>query len=315
MNRTNIDRGGAARAVFGSTKLWTSDDIIVDLSPTLQDVTASLYGPVDKVKTDLVVRIPLRLWGAWENLSVLFPSALVSPVRGTSVFPSSDVALTLYATNGDTLTFHNAAITKMANLYLGADQNMWASDVEFTALLAKDATPGALSSYFTFATGSYTAEAFSKSKFTRVRHSAQWDTATNGLDTFDALNGFRVDWNVGLQPVPADGLGTIDMVVDTFEASCTCQPIGESFADVLTQLQANRTANGTLTAALGCADLIITGGSGLSSVTLKNAYIASTKAAFSPMSPRIGETVWKTLTGLSGGVQQPMAALTTSNDT
>jgi len=32
MNRTTIVRGGPARAVFGTTKLWTSDDIIIDLA-------------------------------------------------------------------------------------------------------------------------------------------------------------------------------------------------------------------------------------------------------------------------------------------
>jgi hypothetical protein len=315
MNRTTIVRGGPARAVFGTTKLWTSDDIIIDLAPTLQDVTASLYGPVDKVKTDLVVRIPLRLWGAWKDLAVLFPSVLVAPVRGVSVFPADDVALVLYATNGDVLTFHNAAITKLANLYLGADENMFAAEVEFTALLAKDAVPGAASSYFTYATGgSYTAEAFAKTHFLRVRHTAAWDTATAGLDAFDSLNGFRINWNIGLQPVVADGLGTIDMIVDTFEAECVCQPVGETLADVLTQLQANLTANGTLTAALGCANLIITGGSGLSSVTLKKAYIASTKANFSAMTPRVGETTFKTILGITTGVPDALAVLATSND-
>lgn len=313
MNRTTIVRGGAARAVFGSTKLWTVDDIKVDLAPTLQDVSASLYGVVDKVKTDLVVRIPLRLWGAWENLSVLFPSVLVSPVRGASVFGSTDVALTLYATNGDVLTFHNAAVTKMANLYLGADQNMFAADVEFTALLAKDAVPGAALSYFTLTNSTYTAEAFAKTNFTRVRHSAAWNQVTAGLDAFDALGGFRVDWNVGLQPIVADGLGTIDMIVDSFEATMTCQPIGETLADVLAQLQANLTANGVLTTGVGCADLVITGGTTKSVVTLKNAFLEKTSAMFSPMSPRVGETTWKTIQGITAGVPDAMATLSTSN--
>jgi hypothetical protein len=315
MNRTTIVRGGPARAVFGTTKMWTSDDIIIDLAPTLQDVTASLYGPVDKVKTDLVVRIPLRLWGAWKDLAVLFPSVLVAPVRGASVFGSTDVALTLYATNGDQLVFHNAAITKLANLYLGADENMFAAEVEFTALLAKDAVPGADASYFSLSNATYTAEAFAKTHFTRVRHTAAWNTAANNLDAFESLTGFRVNWNIGLQPVVADGLGTIDMIVDTFEAECICQPVGETMADVLTQLQANRTANGVLTAALGCADLVISGGSGLSSVTLKKAYIASTKANFSAMTPRVGETTFKTILGITTGVPDALAVLATSNDT
>lgn len=313
MNRTTIVRGGAGRAVFGTTKLWTTDDIKVDLAPTLQDVSTSLYGVIDKVKTDLVVRIPLRLWGAWENLAVLFPSVLTSAVRGASVFGATDTALVLYGTNGDVLTFHNAAVTKMANLFLGADQNMFAADVEFTALLAKDAVPGAPFSYFTLTSTTYAPAAFVKTNFTRARHSATWEQGIGGLDTFEALSGFRVDWNMGLQPVVADGLGTIDMVLDTFEATMTCQPIGVTMADVLTQLQANLTNNGVLTSGTGIGNLIVTNGTAKSVVTLNNAFIEKTAANFSAMSPRVGETTWKTITGINAGAPVATATLSTNN--
>ena len=111
--RASLGRG-PAQVVFNSHTFFTRDDIIARHAPDWREVLTSMYDVVDKTVADRIYRVPLKLWGAWENLSDLFPAAVINPVAGTSLFGASDATLTLWARNGDKLVYTNAALTKMA---------------------------------------------------------------------------------------------------------------------------------------------------------------------------------------------------------
>src|SRR4051812_24029524 len=112
--RSALVRGGGI-ATWNSITMFTRSDIVARMAPTFAAVSTSMYGEIDKVKTDLLIKCPLTLWGAWENLSVLFPAALMNPTVGASLYGTgSDLPLVVTARNGDQFTLVNAQITKLA---------------------------------------------------------------------------------------------------------------------------------------------------------------------------------------------------------
>jgi hypothetical protein len=82
----------------------------------------------------------------------------------------SDLPLVVTARNGDQVTVVNAQITKLANLYLGVDSDLFAADVEFTGVLAAGANPEDSASYLTTGVSqTFTETAFAKTNFKRLR--------------------------------------------------------------------------------------------------------------------------------------------------
>jgi hypothetical protein len=85
ISRTDLIRGPAI-VTWNSVTMYSRNDIVVKLAPVFRPVLASMYDEIDKVKTDLMVKCNVTLWGAWESLSTIFPSALMNPVIGASLF-------------------------------------------------------------------------------------------------------------------------------------------------------------------------------------------------------------------------------------
>src|SRR5579863_1951956 len=129
ITRSSLVRG-RGYATYNGANFFCREKIDIKHAPTWEKVSASMFGPVDKYKKDLVGKISLKLWGAWENLSTLFPSYIMNPVPGTSVFGTTDVPLHVQGDNGDYITYTNAAVTKVSDLYLGVDSELFAADVE-----------------------------------------------------------------------------------------------------------------------------------------------------------------------------------------
>src|SRR5271165_1896185 len=166
VSRSTLTRG-PAYLTYSSANFFSEHDLAIRREPAWERVTASMFGPVDAVKQNTVFKIAARMWGAWENLAILFPSYLLSPAAGASEFGTADTPLVIQARNNDKLTFANAQITKVANLRLGVEASLFAADVEWTALLANNTAPEAAGAYTTISTNTYSdaTAAFSKGNF------------------------------------------------------------------------------------------------------------------------------------------------------
>jgi hypothetical protein len=305
LNRTILSRGPALVSYNGAT-LWTRDDIDLRHAPVWSPVKTAMYGEVDQFKRDLIIKIPLRLWGAWENLGTLFPSSVTNPVIGASIYGGSDVPLTVLARNGDQITYANAQITRLADLYLGADSELFAADVEFTALLANGVNPETANAYYTVQTGqAYSDNAFTKANFKKVRWTGAWG-GKSGFTTIVPQKGFSVAWKLELRPVTADGYGTIDLTLAGLAGGCRCIPLAPTLAQIEAQTDAQGAAFGTLLSA-GAADLTLAGGA--SSVVLKNAGMTQHGYVFGVEPLRVGEVAWSTTRGFSAGVPAAVAVL------
>jgi len=269
-------------------------------------VLTSMYGEVDETKTDLVIRVPLRLWGAWENLTDLFPSAVLTPVAGASLFGANDVTLTVWARNGDKIVYTNAAVTKVANLYLGVDSDLFAADVEFTCICGGTNNPEDANAYYTISNASLTESAFAKTTFKRVRWTAAWG-ALAGFTSFVGQNGFQIGWEMEAKQIAVDGYGTRDVALGNFKGQCKCIPVGPTLAQLEAQAAAQGVALGALLSGIS-ADLTITGNGG-GSVTLKTAAIKEHGYAFGLEPLRIGEVTFETTRGFAAGVAAAVATV------
>jgi hypothetical protein len=305
VSRASLGRSPAIVQYNGGT-FFTREDFAVRHAPIWKPALASMYGEVDRLKRDLMIRIPLRLWGAWASLPILFPPAILNPVIGSSLFGSTDVPLTLLGRNGDQITYANAQVTKLAELFLGADSELFAADLEFTALLANGANPEAAGAYYTVQTGQpYADGAFSKADYKRVR----WTGAWGGRAGFTAIvpqQGFHVTWALELKPLTVDGHGTVDMTLAGFVGGCRCIPLGATLAQIESQAAAQGSPFGTLLSA-NAADLTLAGGG--SSVVLKNAGLAEHGYAFGVVPLRTGEVAWNTTRGFAAGAPAAVATV------
>jgi hypothetical protein len=291
---------------LGGVTLFTRDDIVPRHAPVWNPVACSLHGQVDKFKSDLVIKHSFTLFGHWSNLSVLFPSALMNPSVGTSLFGTTDAAMVILARNGDQITYHNSRITKLMDLFLGVDSELFAAAIEVTSLLANNKNPEDSAAYFTRDTATYTETSFALTTFKKSRFSAAWGAKT-GFTSFVGEKGFNVGWQLDIKPQVVDGLGTVDMYVGPggLVGGLKCVPIGPTMAQVDTQ-QAVGTAHGALLSA-GAADLTLTG-TGVS-VVLKNAGMTESGTAFGVDPLRVGEVAWETTRGFASGVAAAVATV------
>jgi hypothetical protein len=303
LDRANL-RGSAAKITWNGVDLHTGNDFSVAFAPTWGDVVSAMYGVVDRVETDRVATMSFRLFGNWESLSVLFPSAVLTPTIGRRIFGTTDLPLVVHAKNNDRFTFHNAQITKLANLYLGLDNEIFSADVEFTALIKNNANPEDANAYFTIDTAAYS-DSFSKANYKRQRYGASWSGVT-GFTAFQAKEGFTIDWTMALQAERSANLGTVDFILTNFAGTARGIPVEPTNAQIATAAAMQGSALGRLLSA-SSADLAITG-SGVA-VTLKNAGISRHGFAFGSKPLRNGEITWETTQGFSAGVQQARAVI------
>jgi len=288
LDRTLLKRGPAV-VTYGGATLYTNADILARFGPVWNPVNTSMYGQVDKFIKDRVYKVPLRLWGAWENLSVLFPSYALTPQAGASIFGATATPLVILARNGDQITYQNAQIAKLANLYLGVDSDLFAADVEFTCIIGNSSgstmyNPEDANAYYATATGqAYADSAFAKTNYKRVRFTGAWG-ALAGFSAIIPQKGFQIGWELDVKPLTCDGLGTVDFTIgeNVLQGTCKCIPIQPTMSQLEAQVAAQGVPLGTLLSNTS-ADLTLTGNDG-PVLVLKGAAFQSmvTPSASSP---------------------------------
>ena len=280
----------------------------------LREISAEEFGRFDSVETKRRITVTGKLWSGWENLSLVLPSAALTPTIGGKLFGTSAKALVINGQDGSRLTVVNAQITKLANLQLSVEKELWSADIEFTGLLLPGNTPDQAGSFYTYSlSNSYTAPAFTKTNFRAPILSAAWAaTLVNSGTTFGAFNfknGAAIDWKWDLdyEPCLIDGMGEVDAIVQGFEASCKGTPVGPIEADVASALLPAQALGSLLSASGG--DLTLTFGS--NSVVLKAAFLAENDGfAWARKNNRVGELTWRTTVPFTTGAPTARAVAT-----
>ncbi len=311
---------------------WTAPDFTAKHAPAWEAVNTSMHGRVDRFKKDLLIKIPIKLWGAYENIGILFPvtastgqPALFAsaPPIGSSLFTpatyAGDLPLEIWSRNNDTISYTNAQITKLANLRLGVDADLFEAEVEFTCLVGAGLDPGVSAAYYALGTTAWSdaTAGFSSANYLKTRFSGAWGALT-GFSPIYPEKGFEVGWDLELEPVMMDGYGTVDFVIKNFHATCKCVPVGPTMAQINAQSQADVSGGGVPIGALLStvkADLTLTGfynaaySSAPPVIVLKNCSMLEHSFNFGLSVLRNGEITWETQRAFAGGAPSTTATV------
>jgi hypothetical protein len=310
VNRTTIGRS-PGRLTLGGVSLYPERDIDARFAPDWDKIVAWAYGRVDEAKKDLKIPIRTRLWGAYENLPVLFPAAVLNPVPGTSL--CSDAALVMHAKNGDQITFHNAFINKLIDLEIAIDKSIWAADLELMCLIKSGANPEDAAAYFTRASGvAFSDTTFAKTNFMRRRCALGWALKT-GFTSFEMREGVKIGWKLDTQYDVSGNYGTDNAYIGEDGLIGELRGIPAitdlSTSDAESNLQNTGHELGTLLSS-EAADLTATlSGSGSHAIVLKNAGLISFEESMSIKKLRAGEHIWQTTRGFTLGVPAVVATV------
>lgn len=281
---------------------------MINVAHSLTEQRSSMYGRVTKTRGGRIIEINLPLFGLWRDLATLFPSALLNPTIGSRLFGTSDLPMVILAKNGDKLTIANVRMVGLANLELAANKPCFAAAAKFIGLIANNAAPTDANAYYTFQTGQTYAEGdFALTAFKSKTWTGVW-AARTGFTSIQTEAGWKVDWEIGTTPDPVDGIGAVDMFLDTFWGKATAIPVGPTWA----QIEANQHFQGDAGSAVGAGidgdtdDLVL--GDGTSSLTLKACALTETGLVFAPSKKRIGPTMWEPTRGFSAGTPAAIAA-------
>jgi hypothetical protein len=306
---SNPTRGGAICTINGTT-LWLRDVFNVNNSPVWQPEGTEVDGSIDKAKHDLVIKNVAICYGRFSDIAALFPAYALNPVVGTNIF-ATDNPFVVRALNGDRITFGNSQITKLFDLFLGVDEEFFASAIEITSIIRGGYLPTDAGAYFVRDTTAASGSAFVSTGRLKARWQASWSGKT-GFSTFIGKKGFHLGWMLDVKPDTTDGYGTTGMYIgkEGMIAALKCIPIGPTLPQVDTA-QAIAADLGALLSA-SAADITLTSGS--NSIGLKQAGIVSASTAFGIVPLRQGEVTWETTRGFSAGAPVAVATMSAAAD-
>ncbi len=272
------------------------------------DVESALYGKIDKIYRDLVVKAKgTPRYYDTAALATMFPYLSAAP--GT-VFPgTSDVGCAFNSNNGDTVSLTSAIVGKMPDFMLGVGHPVL-GEMEFWGVIGNGADTSSAAAYLSKASGgSYSNPAVpGTASIGNQEFTASWGSVA-GFTSFQAQERWAVSHELDLQPVVIQGRTRAFRLV-SYRAMAKCKPLGPTMAqiDAALGVQGTDAAGGNRGSANG-ASLVITGSSNMT-VTIGNAFMVSEGFVFGSKPLRYGEVGWVSSLSVGSGGVPSTAALT-----
>ena len=262
-SRTSIIRGPGTVS-YGGEKLFDAGGINAEIETATRDTPSSICGNIATVKTDQTGKISFTPCGEISEalLALLFPYG--NAQIGASACGDADRPLVIHATNGTKVTFVNAVVAKMPEIYLSPIKTAFGA-VDFNAAIGFGKTPADVGGFYAVESAPYDAGVPDPSGIKGVEYKATY----GDLEINDTTEGWTITPEVTLEPVIVDALGTIDWTIASIGCTATCTPLGLTEEQILAALPAMQ-ARGSIIG--GAHDLSIRGEGGLH-VTLRNASL------------------------------------------
>jgi len=280
MQRKNILTGPGA-VTFNSVVMHDADGISVDIDSATQDIQSSVSGKIDTIKTDQQGKVAFTPCGvvSAEILAALYPHQ--APLIGSRIFGAADVPLIINGTDGKQVTFMNAALTQVPDLQLSTVKTAF-GQAEFTALIADNKKPTDADAFYKAAAAAYASGFPDPVGITGTPYNA----AFGSMLLPDTLDGWTVNVDLSLQPVPTDNTGTVDMILTDVVVRASCTPLGKSAEEILAALPVPKLRGASTRTS---SDLVITGEGGGLAVTLFNAALVTGPLKWGSTDLRIGQ--------------------------
>jgi len=299
--------GGPAYATFNSQNIQFAEDSTVETALVTDVVSASLYGDVDEIYKDLIVKAVGRLlFYDTAALATIFP--YLAGVIGTVYPGSADKPCGWNSNNGDVITLTSALIGKMPDLELGVDGPVLGR-MEIWGVIGNGDNPSTASSYYTIQTGqSYSNPAVpGTAVLGRQEFTAAWGSIT-GFASFQAQDKWTISHELKLEPVTIQSRTRAFRLV-SYRAMAKCKPLGPTMSQIDAALDAQGSGASGLRLSTNSANLIIAGSSSMT-VTLGNAALKTAGYVFGGKPLRVGELGWVSTLNIASGGAPSQAALT-----
>ena len=221
-DRTTILRG-PCKVTYDSQTFYSKAGVVLTTTNSTFDKETDAYGIVSKSKTDLTIVIEFEPVGEIEALAVLFPHG--NTAMGASIYGNTDKNLVIVSAE-KTYTILNAQITQMPTISCSATKTAFGS-VQFTGLLKKDGDPQNIEDYYTTAGGASIGSGFSP----QLIYTAPYTATLGAMTPFFSQDGFEISFDLSLNPVVVDGIGTVDMSMGNLGCNISCIPTGPTQLD------------------------------------------------------------------------------------
>lgn len=294
VSRATLQRGPGSLLYGASLKMFSQEDITAAVRTELWRPKVSTHGEGAPRISDAIGEITFTPTGriTADLIAGLYPTGFRNPTVGARVFPGTDTALLIHGIDQSKLQFANAALTKMPDLTLSPKATAF-GQATYTALIADNTARETAGAFYTSPTAAAWAETFSDGDIVAVPYAAAW----NSIDIITE-DGWRVAFEVQVQPVYVDGIGTVDYEVTGVTARATCKPVNMTAAALMAALRPEGLALGS--SLRQTEDLVITGGTGGLVVTLHDAAVVEAPAVWAPSAPRAGEIAFEASRQLTG---------------
>lgn len=294
-SRTTIVRG-PCKIGFDSATFYSKGGVTLTMTNATFDKETDAYGVVSKSKTDFQIVVEFEPVGEIEDLAKLFPYG--STAMGASIYGNADKALTITAADA-TYTINNAAVTQMPSIRCSANNTAFGT-VQFTGLLEDGADPDAIddSNYYAVSAGAAIGTAFDPAKII----TAPYKATLGAIGPFFSEAGFEISFDLSLQPIATDGLGTVDMSLQNLGATITCIPTGldaQSFDTFFGSLN----AGADLTSSALDISTATVGGLNFDCAAVQ---VIDLQKRFSPTDNRLGQLTLAAKRTFSAGAPQPL---------
>ena len=172
INRTTILRGPGTVTFAGET-IYDAEGITAEVETPTQDIPSSISGPIGTIKTDQTGRVTLTPCGQLSAglLEILYPYG--NPIIGSPICGNADRPLVIQSVAGTKLTFLNAALSKMPEIYLSPIRTSFGT-AEFSAALALGKAPGDTDSLYQVANQAYAAGAPDPAGIVGIQYAASF---------------------------------------------------------------------------------------------------------------------------------------------
>lgn len=295
-SRTSIIRGPGT-VVYGGKAFFDASGISAEIESATSEIPSSISGSIATIKTDQTGKISFTPCGqlAADLLALLYPYG--SPTVGSSVCGSADRPLVVHSLAGTKVSFVNAVLSKMPELYLSPIRTAFGS-AEFSAALGLAKAPGDADAFYKVEQAAYDSGAPDPEGITGVQYAGTF----GDLSIPDTLEGWTITPEVTMEPVTVDSVGTIDWTIAGVSCTATCTPVGLTEADILAALPVSG-ARGSMIG--GESDLVVSGAGGLK-VTLMNASLVRGPLQWGTTTLRAGELGFTAHRSFAGGVPGPV---------
>lgn len=301
IDRTTIITGPAL-VTYGGQTFWSKGNIVLKPVFARFAIQTASFGKVDERFVDRRFTITFEPSGRFNDLlaAVLWPYG--GTTLGTSIIGASDKALVIHGRDGVKLTFHNAAITAMPSLRVAVNQTA-VGPITFTAICAKNTDPTNAAAYYTIASQAYPGDSgFAVADIPTAASDAAWGV-TPPWDAFHTEAGWDISFNMGVQDMTVDGLGTQDLLLTSLDVSAKAAIVGPTVAQVLTALKPTQ-AFGT---SLAGDNLVISGQFwGAPNISIANAALVDAECRWGATDKRIGTCEWIATRSITAGTPDPL---------